>query len=97
MRIVENRQMKIGQFRVENIKIDERERDEIPQLLRGLQKIYCNPDLKKKIFSLLTEMLPKNVNVNIGLPGMDLWMDLWKVLIISTIKLMLLQIAKYCE
>ena len=48
MRIVENRQMKIGQCRVENIKIDERERDEIPQLLRGLQKIYCNPDLKKK-------------------------------------------------
>jgi hypothetical protein len=35
--------MTLGEVDISQIKFDGKSRDEIPQLLRGLQHIYCTP------------------------------------------------------
>lgn len=80
MRKVQNKQMMLGEVDVSQIKFDEKSRDEIPQLLRGLQYIYCTPELKDKVFSLLEKRMAIS---RTGRPGMDLW----KILVLGTIRL----------
>ena len=46
MRKVQDRQMMLGEVDISQIKFDGKSRDEIPQLLRGLQYIYCTHCLK---------------------------------------------------
>ncbi len=41
MRKLIDMQMKIGELAIENIEFDLRSRDEIPEVLMGLQSIYC--------------------------------------------------------
>ena len=73
MRVVENTQMHIGEVDVSKIIIDSKSRDDIPQILRGLQHLYQDPSLRAKLFSLLeSEMVPK-INKETGRPGMTLW------------------------
>jgi hypothetical protein len=50
--------MKIGEEAIANIKFDPRSRDEIPKLLKGLQAIYCNNELRKQVFEALAELVP---------------------------------------
>lgn len=76
-------QMTFGQYPIDQIKINMRCRDEIPKLLLGLQHIYCNPEVRQKVFDILKTMLPDNVDLNNGRPGMDLW----KILVMGTIRL----------
>ncbi len=66
-------QMTFGQTPIDQIKIDMRARDEIPKLLLGLQHIYCNKELRDKVFAVLKTMVPKNVDSKNGRPGMELW------------------------
>jgi len=49
MRKVINMQMKIGEFPIKNIEFDPRSRDETPELLMGLQSIYCNRKISDTI------------------------------------------------
>ena len=73
MRVVQNTQMQIGEIDVSKIVIDANSRDDIPQILRGLQYIYKNPIKRAKLFHLLeSELLPK-VDKQNGRPGMTLW------------------------
>ncbi len=53
MRKVIQQQRKLGQIDISKIEIDLRCRDEIPKILLGLQHIYCNPEIREKVFKLL--------------------------------------------
>lgn len=83
MRQVIEEQMKFGQVDIASIYINPRERDEIPKLLRGLQYIYCTPEIREKVFNILKKIVPEAVDPNNGRKGMDLW----KILVIGTIRL----------
>ena len=83
MRKTINDQLQIGEVNIEEIIFDNRSRDEIPKILIGLQAIYCDFDLRTKIFSLLEENIKPNDDKNIGRPGMDLW----KILVLGCIRL----------
>lgn len=76
-------QMTFGETPIDQIKIDMRARDEIPKLLLGLQHIYCNKELRQKVFDILKTMIPENVDSKNGRPGMELW----KILVMGTIRL----------
>ena len=83
MRKIIKNQLKFGQTDIPKIKIDIDCRDEIPQLLLGLQSIYSDHDLRDEVFSVLQKIVPKNVNPQNGRPGMDLW----KILVLGTLRL----------
>lgn len=83
MRKVIEKQLKIGQVDISNIQIDINCRDEIPQLLLGLQSIYSDLQLRNEIFDILKNIVPKNVDTGNGRPGMDLW----KILVLGTLRL----------
>ena len=48
-------------------------RDDMPALLTGLQHLYCDRDLRSRLFALLEEHLAPNVRHDFGRPGMNLW------------------------
>lgn len=83
MRRVVNPQTLLGQVDIAEITFDQKSRDEIPKLLRGLQYIYCTPEVREQVFAVLKEMVPKGVNMNNGRPGMELW----KILVMGTLRL----------
>lgn len=83
MRKVIEMQMTFGSVPIDEIKFDPRSRDEIPKLLRGLQSIYCNQVIRKAVFDVLEEMVPKSINPKNGRKGMDLW----KIFIMGTMRL----------
>ncbi len=45
----------LGEVDITKLVFDPKSRDEIPQLLRGLQYIYCNREMRDKVFALLEE------------------------------------------
>jgi IS5 family transposase len=83
MRKIFNPQMKIGETAIANIQLDLRSRDEIPKLLRGLQAIYCNQELRDPVFEALAELIPPHIDPSNGRKGMDLW----KVFVLGTLRL----------
>ena len=83
MRETIKKQMKIGEVGIQNISFDLSSRDDIPQLLMGLQHIYVTPDVREKVFNILETMIPSSVSLNNGRPGMELW----KILVMGTLRL----------
>jgi len=81
-KVIEN-QLKIGQTDIPQIQIDLLCRDEIPQLLLGLQHIYSHRPNRDKVFKILKKITPKDVAADKGRPGMDLW----KILVLGTLRL----------
>lgn len=83
--------MKLGELAIANIKLDPKSRDDIPQILRGLQHIYTTPELREPIFAILEKVLPeKQVNgksvkadPNNGRPGMTQW----QILVLGVLRL----------
>jgi transposase, IS5 family len=73
MRSVENAQMHIGEVDVSRIALDAKSRDDIPQILRGLQYLYMDPAKRAKLFQLLESEIAPEVDKNTGRPGMTLW------------------------
>jgi hypothetical protein len=73
MRKIIEPQMKIGEKAIANIKFDPRSRDEIPKLLKGLQAVYCNNELRKQVFEALAELIPPHIDPKNGRNGMELW------------------------
>ena len=80
-KVIEN-QLKIGQTDIPNIEIDLKCRDEIPQVLFGLQQIYSNPATRNKMFNILEGITPVDVAADRGRPGMDLW----KILVLGALR-----------
>ena len=72
MRKVIDMQMKIGEVDISKIDFDLQSRDEIPKLLMGLQHIYRTAPIRKKVFEVLKQIVPKK-SQETGRPGMDLW------------------------
>jgi len=73
MRIIKKSQLQLGETDISHIRIDPKSRDDIPQLLRGLQYIYTTPSIRSEVFEILEEMIPGKVNKNKGRLGMELW------------------------
>jgi IS5 family transposase len=83
MRVVKNPQMQMGEVDISKIEFDVKSRDELPQLLRGLQYIYTTPSVREAIFQLLEKNIAPHINKNNGRPGMELW----KIFVIGTLRL----------
>ena len=83
MRKIIDMQMKIGELAIKNIEFDFRSRDEIPELLMGLQSIHCNLEVRDQVFEVLMDIVPDDVDPNNGRSGMDLW----KILVLGTLRL----------
>lgn len=83
MRKIIDTQIKMGEIDIPDIKIELDNRDEIPQTLRGLQYIYCNHEIRQKVFDILWDIIPDNIDYNNGREGMNLW----KILVLGVIRL----------
>jgi len=83
MRQVSDIQFRFDQVDINEIEFDERSRDELPRILKGLQHIYTSPEIRKEVFKLLESAIPQNVNKNKGRKGMDLW----RVLVLAVVRL----------
>ena len=76
-------QFKLGEVNIIEITFDPRDRDEIPQLLKGLQYIYCEPQLREEIFAIMEAEIGSDKSLQTGRPGMELW----KILVLGTLRL----------
>ncbi len=54
-------------------RFDPKSRNDIPKLLRGLQHLYMEPDLRASVFELLNRQIAPTINKSNGRPGMTLW------------------------
>jgi len=64
-------QYQIGSKPIQDIQFNPKSRDDIPQVLRGLQYIFTTPDLHEAIFSVMEKTI--DTQSRAGRPGMDLW------------------------
>jgi len=76
-------QMKLGEVDISGIEFDLKSRDEIPKLLMGLQAVYCNIEIREKVFKILEDTIPQKISIKTGRRGMDLW----KILVLGTLRL----------
>ena len=76
-------QLTLGSIPIEQIQIPLKSRDELPALLRALQYIYTNKDVKEQVFSLLEASICKKLPT--GRPGMDLW----SIFVLASVRLCL--------
>ena len=83
MRIATKLQLQLGEIDIANIRLDPRSRDDIPQLLRGLQYLYTDKKLRAEIFEILAKLTPKTVTPELGRPGMALW----KIFVMGSLRL----------
>ena len=79
MRKVEEKQLHFGEVPISEIKIDLKSRDDIPQILLGLQAIYKDDETRCKIFKILKQLAITKK----GRPGMHLW----RAFVLAMIKL----------
>lgn len=73
MRTVLVSQLKLGQVPIAEMKINPKDRDDIPAVLAGLQALYMDEPMRTKIFEILEEHMCLEVDRTRGRPGMDLW------------------------
>jgi IS5 family transposase len=87
MRQVIDPQLQFGEQDIGAIELDPKSRDDIPQLLRGLQHIYTTPDLRARVFAILEEVIPVGrhgkADAFTGRPGMEQW----KILVLGVVRL----------
>ena len=81
-RVVINAQMLFGQIDISKIEFNPKSRDDIPQVLRGLQHIYNDIETREKIFQLLQDEIAPKTNKKNGRPGMELW----KILVLGCLR-----------
>ncbi len=83
--------MKLGELAIADIKLDPKSRDDILQILCGLQHIYTTPELRGEIFAILEEVLAERqiegktvkADPNNGRPGMTQW----QILVLGVLRL----------
>lgn len=91
MRSVFHSQLNLGEEDIAKIKLDPKSRDDIPQLLAGLQYIYTHAEVRQAVFNILAEVVPcrtgsKNsgkASTDKGRPGMEQW----RILVLGTLRL----------
>jgi hypothetical protein len=72
MRLYFDQQTKIGVELIEDVDLMMRSRDQLPQLLAGLQFIFVTPEVNRSVFKLLEEKICSSNN-HTGRPGLSLW------------------------
>ena len=91
MRRVINPQLQFGEQDIAAIELDLKSRDDIPQILRGLQTIYVTPEIRERVFAILADVIPTRpgkdgtegkADAEAGRPGMDQW----KILVLGTLR-----------
>ena len=93
MRSVFHSQLNLGEEDIAKIKLDPKSRDDIPQLLAGLQYIYTHADVRQSVFKILEEVVPARAgsaktgkaSTDKGRPGMEQW----RILVLGTLRLCL--------
>lgn len=91
MRQVMNPQLTLDELDIGKIELNARSRDDIPQLLRGLQFIYTTPELRARVFQILAEVVPPATDGNgradtrLGRPGMEQW----RIFVLGSLRLSL--------
>lgn len=73
MRNTHNSQPYLGDIAIADIEIDLNSRDDIPAILFGLKRIYCNLDTRKEILQTLQDNIAPDVSRAKGRPGMSFW------------------------
>lgn len=73
MRHVQPIQCQLGEVAIGSIHFDPQSRDDIPQLLRGMQDLYKDARARAEVFQLLKSVVPDEVDKANGRPGMSLW------------------------
>lgn len=63
----------VEEMQIDQVNLDSNSRDDIPQLLKGLQYIFLNPILLEQVLKILDSLFPKEIDLNNGRPGMDMW------------------------
>ena len=69
MREVHRSQFQLGQVPIEEIWINPKSRDDIPAVLKGLQHIWCDEELRERLFALLDEHILPEADRTVGRPG----------------------------
>ena len=82
MREVHRSQFQLGQVPIEEIWINPKSRDDIPAVLKGLQHIWCDEELRERLFALLDEHILLEADRTVGRPGMELW----QILVLGVLK-----------
>lgn len=75
--------MQLGEVDISTVSFNPKSRDDIPRLLRALQYIWTDLELRSQVFEVLETMIPGNTNN--GRPGMDLW----RILVFGTLRLVI--------
>jgi IS5 family transposase len=91
MRSIVHPQLSLGETDISNVQLDVKSRDAIPQILRGLQYLYKDLDLRRQMFAILEEVVPdrpgegatRKVDTCTGQPGMEQW----KILVLGSLRL----------
>ena len=83
MRDLQNAQLQLGKVDISKIKFDERSRDDIPKILKGLQYIYINSAIRESVFKILEKNILPGIDKNNGRPGMELW----KIFVLGVLRL----------
>ena len=73
MRVSFDPQLKIGQSDIAKIKFNPKSRDDIPQVLKGLQYLYLNKRLRESVFKILEKNISPKADKRKGRPGLCLW------------------------
>ena len=82
MREVHRSQFQLGQVPIEEIWINPKSRDDIPAVLKGLQHIWSDEELRARLLALLDEHIRPEADRTVGRPGMDLW----QILVLGVLK-----------
>jgi IS5 family transposase len=91
MRQVIDPQLMLDGVDIGAIYLDPKSRDDIPQVLRGLQQIYTQPELRERVFAILREVIPLRAagqgkaDAGTGRPGMEQW----RILVLGVMRLAL--------
>ena len=83
MRQILSAQFQFGEIDIADINFDHRSRDDIPQILFGLQHLYTNKKTRERLFTLLEQVISSKVNQTTGRPGMHLW----KIFVLGVLRL----------
>lgn len=83
MRDVQAKHMQSGTIDISKIQFNEKSRDDIPRILRGLQYLYTDMTLRTQLFDLLDKEIAPHVDKKNGRPGMLLW----NILVLGVLRL----------
>ena len=63
----------IEEMDIDKLELELDSRDDIPQLLKGLQYIFLTPTLRQEVFAILERIFPPALDLDTGRPGMAMW------------------------